>query len=102
MQGLPLQSTWNDTAKKWRDAIYYHYYEKGFGATPHYGVRTEQYKLIRYYDMVDSWEFYDLKNDPMEMNNLYGQAKFKGVQNELHIKLKELERQYNDNNADLN
>ncbi|MFI3306355.1 MAG: sulfatase [Rikenellaceae bacterium] len=34
-----------------RDAIYYHYYEYPFwhNVQPHYGVRTERYKLIHYY-----------------------------------------------------
>ena len=34
---------------EWRDAIYYRYYEYPHGwhlVRPHYGVRTERYKLI--------------------------------------------------------
>jgi arylsulfatase A-like enzyme len=37
---------------------------------PHYGVRTEQYKLI-YFNKLDQWELYDLKKDPHELKNLY-------------------------------
>ena len=36
----------------------------------HYGLRTVRYKLIYYYDLGE-WEFYDLKDDPREMTNLY-------------------------------
>ncbi len=71
MQGESLRKIWQNDVSEWRDAIYYHYYEKGFGASPHYGVRTDRYKLIHFYDVVDSWEFYDLETDPDEMENLY-------------------------------
>ena len=36
----------------------------------HYGVRTEQYKLIHYYNL-EEWELFDLRADPDEMVNLY-------------------------------
>jgi hypothetical protein len=35
-----------------------------------HGVRTERYKLIRYHGIWDTNEFYDLAEDPNEMNNL--------------------------------
>ncbi len=65
-------------AKNWRQELYYHYYEKSFGATAHYGIRTERYKLIHFYDPGNSWELYDLKKDPNEMRNLYGNAALQG------------------------
>ena len=102
MQGIPLQQTWTEQGTKWRDAIYYHYYEKGFGATPHYGVRTERYKLIHFYDVVDSWELYDLEKDPTEMNNLYGKVQYKQIQEELHSRLNELQLQYKDSSLPQN
>ena len=37
---------------------------------PHYGVRTERYKLI-YFNKIDQWELFDLQNDPREMKNVY-------------------------------
>ena len=99
MQGIPLQKTWTENSTGWRDAIYYHYYEKGFGATPHYGVRTDRYKLIHYYDLVDSWELYDLKNDPREMKNLYSNSSYQDVVNELKSKLQDLRKKYADTSA---
>jgi len=56
----------------WRKSIYYHYYEyPSVHMVPrHYGVRTEQYKLIYFYQF-DEWEFYDLKADPDELQNKY-------------------------------
>lgn len=45
----------------------------------HYGVRTERYKLIHFYDDIDAWELYDLAKDPNEVNNLYEDAEYQGV-----------------------
>jgi len=96
MQGKSLRKIWQDDAPTWRDALYYHYYEKGFGATPHYGVRTDHYKLIHFYDVVDSWEFYDLKADPHEMKNLYDDPQYGEQIEQLKSRLVELQKQYQD------
>ena len=58
--------------KNWRKSLYYHFYEfPGEHAVKrHYGIRTERYKLIHFYNDIDTWELYDLKNDPSEMHNL--------------------------------
>ena len=39
----------------------------------HYGIRTERYKLIHFYNYINWRELYDLQADPTEMHNLYGQ-----------------------------
>lgn len=56
----------------WRERIYYEYYwEHEFPQTPTmHGVRTDQYKYIRYHGIWDTNEFYDLQNDPDETMNL--------------------------------
>jgi arylsulfatase A-like enzyme len=56
----------------WRDMIFYEYYwEYDFPMTPTvFGVRSDQYKYIRYHGLWDKNEFYDLQNDPDEMYNL--------------------------------
>ena len=55
-----------------RDKIFYEYYwEYDFPMTPTvFGVRTAEYKYIRYQGIWDRNELYDLKNDPDEMYNL--------------------------------
>ena len=83
---------------KGRDAVYYHYYEYPFWhkVQPHYGVSTGKYKLIHfYYDMYE-WELFDLENDKNEMNNLYGQSKYKKLTKRLKKKLKALQVKYKD------
>lgn len=54
-----------------RDVIYYHYYDyPAFHMVKkHYGIRTERYKLMHFYDDIDQWEFYDLEKDPKESYN---------------------------------
>lgn len=52
-------------------SLYYHYYEFGppHWVAPHYGIRTERYKLIHYYSR-NEWDFFDLERDPDEMDSL--------------------------------
>jgi arylsulfatase A-like enzyme len=101
MQGKSLKPLLKGNNDKWRDAIYYHYYEyPGIHAVKrHYGVRTDRYKLIHFYFDVDEWELYDLETDPQEMNNLYGNSAYTGIQEDLHKRLEELRLQYGDSDA---
>ena len=82
----------------WRKSLYYHYYE--FPAVHmvkrHYGVRTERYKLIHFYNDIDVWELYDLQEDPKELNNLYGKEGYDQITKELMQELKKLQEQYDD------
>ncbi|MDG2292601.1 MAG: DUF4976 domain-containing protein, partial [Phycisphaerales bacterium] len=71
MQGesmVPLLEGGEDGA--WRDSIYYEYFEEGIhNVQPHYGVRTDRWKLI-HFPAGDEWELYDLQQDPEEVRNL--------------------------------
>ena len=83
---------------KWRDALYYHFYEypAEHSVKRHYGVRDSRYKLIRFYNDIDTWELYDLKNDPNELNNLYGQPGTERITKRMKKKLATLQEQYDD------
>lgn len=85
----------------WRKAVYYHYYEypEPHRVSPHFGIRTGQYKLIRFYGPADAWELYDLKKDPSEMNNLYQQKAGSKLVADLKQQLKALISQYHDDEA---
>ena len=100
MQGrsiLPLVKRKN---AKGRNAMYYHYYENGeHSVSPHFGIRTKRYKLIRFYKRVNSWELYDLKKDPNEMYNLMGQKGYKKITAKLKTKLEVLMKKYDDEDA---
>ena len=98
MQGLSLLPILNDEASEWRDAVYYHYYEYPgpHSVKKHYGVRTDRYKLIHFYDDIDEWEMYDLEKDPNEMQSVYDDPGYAEVQAELHQRLKELQVRYHD------
>jgi arylsulfatase A-like enzyme len=75
-----------------RKAVYYHYYEFPFWhhVQPHYGVRTDRYKLIHFYYSMDEWELYDLKKDPHELKNLINDPEYAQVLKQMK---KELKRQ---------
>jgi arylsulfatase A-like enzyme len=79
-----------------RNALYYHYYEfpDEHSVHPHYGVRTERYKLMYFYDDLDSWELYDLDNDKKELNNIYGTPGTEALTDSLKQMLKELQVKY--------
>jgi arylsulfatase A-like enzyme len=84
--------------KNWRTSLYYHYYEypAEHMVKRHYGIRTSRWKLIHFYNDIDEWELYDLKNDPHEMHNIYGQPAYKRITKKLMGELTDLRKQYNE------
>ena len=100
MQGrslVPLLK--GQTPDDWRKSIYYHYYEyPSVHMVPrHYGIRTQRYKLMHFYQFGDEWELYDLKNDPDELSNLYGKSEHSQLQNRMKKRLAKLQQHYEDN-----
>jgi hypothetical protein len=81
----------------WRKSIYYHYFEYPgpHSVRRHYGVRTERYKLIRYYE-IDEWELFDLEKDPDELRSLHGDPAYAAVRSELETELRRLQALYRD------
>jgi arylsulfatase A-like enzyme len=84
-------------------ALYYHYYEFGdpHWVAPHYGIRTDRYKLISYYNR-NEWELFDLEKDPDEMDSLFidnerfVQPGYDSVLHDLIGQLKEIRDRYHD------
>jgi arylsulfatase A-like enzyme len=97
MQGLSMKKLLQGGKDaQWRKEIYYHYYERSFGLTPHYGIKTDQYKLLHFYGAVNSWELYDLVRDKKEMNNLAGNAKYSHIMQQLKTRLRYWQQYYKD------
>jgi arylsulfatase A-like enzyme len=82
----------------WRKAHYYHYYEYPavHSVKRHYGIITEQYKLVRYYHDIDEWELYDRVADPLELRNFYNEPEYESVKEELKDELNRLMEKYGD------
>lgn len=103
------------TPGNWRTAMYYRYWMNAdihHNVTANYGIRTDRYKLVFYYgkslgmtgtknETVEpaEWEFYDLKNDPMEMHNIYKDPANKELIHGLKVKLLELKKMYDDEDS---
>lgn len=82
----------------WRKSLYYHFYEfpGEHAVRRHCGIRTDRYKLIHFYNDIDTWELFDLKKDPSEMTNLIDNPKYKPLIDDLKTQLKQLQEKYND------
>ncbi len=89
LRGAPVED--------WRTAIYYHYfaYPSVHMVARHYGIRTERFKLIRFYQM-DEWELYDLQTDPDERTNVFGESAMRGVAARLAEQLGALRAHFGD------
>jgi uncharacterized sulfatase len=108
----------------WQQATYYRYWmhmAHRHQNPAHFGIRTKDHKLIFFYgkywvDTDDTkaewnkdswgndftnhtpvaWEFYDLKQDPKEMNNTYDDPKYKDIIADLKEQLVKLREDINE------
>lgn len=96
MQGESFKGVLDGTQDDFKDAVYYHYYDfPAFHMVKRqYGVRTDRYKLIHFYDDIDEWEFYDLEKDPKELHNAINDEEYKEVIVAMHHKLDSLQAYY--------
>jgi arylsulfatase A-like enzyme len=98
MQGrslVPLMK--GDAPADWRTSMYYRYYHDpgDHNTRAHYGVCTLTHKLI-YFWRKDQWELYDLKNDPKELKNIYGDAAQKELIEKLKAEMYRLKKELKD------
>ncbi len=94
---LPLLR--GESPADWRTSMYYRYYHypQDHQVQPHYGVRTERYKLI-YFNKLDQSELFDLKTDPHELKNLYNDPAHAETVKRLKEELNRLKKQLKDEN----
>lgn len=95
----------------WRRAVYYRYWEHDswpHHVWAHYGVRTERYKLIRYYadglglagtsprTFEPEWELFDLERDPWELHNVHDDPAYAEVRDDLVTELARVQQECGD------
>ena len=112
MQGRSLRRLLRgERPQEWRRAVYYRYWEHddgSHGVWAHYGVRTERYKLIYYYNeglgqsgasdrvFPPEWELFDLESEPHELTSVYDDPAYAGVREELTAELDRQQRELGD------
>lgn len=126
MQGKSFAKVLNgEQPENWRIATYYRYWMHlvHHDVPAHFGIRTNDYKLIYYYaEQYDpsyngrgsmwwkdesypigptpkAWEFYDLKKDPEELVNRYEDADYQEIIQDLKVKLKQMREDLNETDA---
>ena len=115
MQGESFRNNLKgQTPANWRKSMYYRYWMNNDGShrvPAHYGIRTEQYKLVFYYSLTlemkganksnlePEWELYDLQNDPTEMRNIYKDPANKNLIAQLKKELLQLKEKYDDQDS---
>jgi arylsulfatase A-like enzyme len=85
----------------WRQSMYYRYFMhvETHNTTAHYGVRTDRYKLIYYYEPEPGpleWELFDLQEDPFEVRSVYDDPAYQAVRRELETELRRLRAELGD------
>ena len=98
VQGHSIKSLLSGkTPDDWRKSWYYRYYHypNEHGTEPHYGVRTDRYKLI-YFHRINQWELFDLQSDSHEVKNIVADPKSAKLVAELKTELARLRKELND------
>ncbi len=95
VQGRSLKPLLAGQKPAWRESFLYEYFQEAWipGIPMMQGIRTRDFKYVRYPELDDIGELYDLKKDPREMHNLFeepgSQAKLEEMKAELERLLKE-------------
>lgn len=94
MQGHSFVSALKGEQKPadWRTVTYYRYWmhrAHKLAVPAHFGVRSDRYKLMFFYNPPVAWEFYDLEKDPSEMHNAYADPAYSKIIADLKVQLKQ-------------
>lgn len=101
MQGESFVHVLKNNKEEHRKVLFYHYFENGEHAvSPHFGVRDDRYKLIRYYKRVENWELFDLNKDPHELQNVYKDPAYSDVVKMMKKKLAAQIQKFDDKEAE--
>jgi arylsulfatase A-like enzyme len=98
MQGASLVPLLKgQTPRDWRKSFYYHYYEYPgpHSVARHYGVVTDRYKLVHFYEpQFAYWELFDLQSDPRETASVYNAGQYAAIQKQLEHELSRLRENF--------
>ncbi len=103
MQGrslVPLLKEQGVPSTRWRDAIYYAYYENAavHNVPVHDGVRTDKYKLM-FFPRTREWNLFDLQKDPHELRSVHGDPLYASALKGLQKRYRDLRDFYDVNSA---
>jgi arylsulfatase A-like enzyme len=96
------------TPSDWRQSMYYRYWTQQAIRPAHLGIRSQDYKLMFLYgDPLDTrgsekqsseptWEFYDLRNDPLENKNQYNNPIYQSIIEKMKKELLEIKGKIGD------
>ena len=91
------------TPNNWKESCYCRYYVEGgeHNTAAWYGVRTKTDKLVYYYKR-NEWEYFDLKEDPDELNNRYSDPAKASRIAKLKAEIEKLRSKYDDTDQYIN
>lgn len=90
VEGISFQKVLKNPEEKTRNELYFGY-TKNIRA-----IKNDRYKLIEYRMRRDQTQLFDLQNDPNEMVNLYGDARYQQVAKELKEQMLSYKEQWED------
>jgi arylsulfatase A-like enzyme len=106
MQGVSIRPLLQqETPSDWQQVAYHRYWmhnDQTHHAYAHYGCRDQRYKLIYWYNETlgvegahpadadhKEWELFDCEEDPLELFNVYHEAKYREVKERMTKLLEE-------------
>jgi arylsulfatase A-like enzyme len=118
MQGRSFRENLSgNTPEDWRLYGYYRYWEHSKDRPGHFGIRGERYKLAFFYgnglkqnnytkaeQPTRFWDFFDLQEDPHELDNAYKDPQYQGIIKQMKdeiIDQRELAADNDEDNAEI-
>ncbi len=91
VEGISFKQMFDDKDFVTREKLYLAYCEAIRG------VKTKDYKLLEYRNIANQTQLFDLKNDPNELENLYGKPEYAQIVSEMRAELENLRLKWEDN-----
>jgi uncharacterized sulfatase len=95
-QGMDFTPLLRGKKVEWRDTIFGQYDVHNSGLAYMRMIRTDEWKLVRYYNAKFMDQLYNLKEDPKETKNRYGAANAREIRDKLQKRLSEWEASIQD------